>query len=297
MPPDPAWHTDCGSSGTVASVVMTTIIRFLNMRAKVLNMKLGTIGIFCFVAALSIGCSDSSGPEGTAPVRISFADVGSVGQAAAVSGLNYSLAGAGGASGLIVTSGSNTLEINLVKMTLEDIDLERTDQSVDCSAAGSGDFSDCSDYFAGPLLVQLDLNGSAQTTPLTVDAPFGTFDMVSFDISVPDGGDPAQEAYLAANEDMRGVSLLIDGTFNGADFAFALDLRGDQELLISPPLLVTESNTGFSITMTFDIASWFVRPDGSLMDPSAICSADVGCADRSTVEQNIERSIQAYSDL
>ena len=214
-----------------------------------------------------------------------------------MSGLNYSLAGAGGASGLIVTSGSNTLEINLVKMTLEDIDLERTDQSVDCSAAGSGDFSDCSDYFAGPLLVQLDLNGAGLTTPLTVDAPFGTFDFVSFDISVPDGGDPAQEAYLTTNPDMRGVSLHIEGTFNSANFSFALDLRGDQVLPLSPPLVVTESNTGFFITVTFDIASWFVRLDGTLINPSAICSVDVGCADRTTVEQNIERSIEAHPDL
>jgi hypothetical protein len=187
--------------------------------------------------------------------------------------------------------------VSLIKMTLEDIDLERTDQSVDCSAAESGDFSDCSDYFAGPLLVQLDLTGSALTTPITINAPFGTFDTVSFDISVPDGGDPAQVAYLDANPDMEGVSLLVEGTFNSAAYSFALDLRGDQALLISPPPVVTESNTGFSITAMFAIASWFVRTDSSLMKPSAMCSASVGCADRSTVEQNIERSIQAYSDL
>ena len=47
MPPDPGWHTDCGSSGTVASVVITTIIRSWDMKARVLNMKLGTIGMSC----------------------------------------------------------------------------------------------------------------------------------------------------------------------------------------------------------------------------------------------------------
>ena len=258
-------------------------------------MKLGPVTLVWLAAALSLACSSSTAPEGSAPVQISFVEAGSVTPLATASEPNP--APASGPDGVTVESGGILLEVTLIKMTLEDIDLERTGQSVDCSGAGSGDFLDCSDYFAGPLLVQLDLTGSGQVTPLTVNAPVGTFDLVSFDISVPDGGDPAQVTYLEANPDMTDVSIRIEGNYDGTDFSFALDLRGDQELSIVPPLVVTESNTGFTITLALDIASWFFRPDGSLIDPSTICSVAVGCTDRSTIEQNIERSIQAYSDL
>lgn len=124
-----------------------------------------------------------------------------------------------------------------------------------------------------------------------------------FDISVPDGGDPEEIAYLNQNPDMAEVSLRIDGTFNDESFSFALDLRGDQELNIVPALTVTETSVGLEVVVSFDVASWFRRSDGSLMDPSAICSPDddtspEGCSptDRTLVEQNIERSIQSYSD-
>ncbi len=243
------------------------------------------------IAVLTTGCGGSTAPNGTdtKPVGLKFTELSRIsGSPVALSG---SVPGA-----VVVANGPDTLRIDLVKMTLEDIDLERTSQSVDCSVAGNRNHNDCSDYFRGPLLVVLDLNGSGQTAPLNLEAPVGTFSKVSFDISVPDGGDPHQEAYLAANPDMRDVSLRITGTFNGSPFSFALDLTGDQIITLNPPLVVTEAGTGFNITVAFDIASWFVRADGSIMNPSLICSDDVGCADRTTVEQNIERSIESYSD-
>ena len=244
------------------------------------------------VVALT-GCGDI-GPEGTQPVTVRFAAVGALTAAPPM----FATAASSFANGLVVVRGVDTLTVGEIKMTLEDIDLERTGQSVDCSDGGSSDIIDCSDYLSGPLLTQLNLDGSAVSAPITLDAPIGTFGLISFDISVPDGGDPAQLAYLEANPDMAGVSLRITGTFNGTPYSFALDLRGDQEIALSPPLDVTEETPpgGFSITVEFDIASWFLRADNTLMNPNAICSVADGCADRTTVEQNIERSIQSYSD-
>lgn len=194
------------------------------------------------------------------------------------------------ASGVTVTRGGNTLVITEVKMTLEDIDLETATKSPDIE-------------IEGPVLVRLNLTGNGITSPIQAHVPPGAYSLISFDISVPDGGDPAQVRYLLENPDMRGVSLRIRGTYNGQPFDFALDLRGDQEIPINPPLVVLEGQTGLDVVIQFDVASWFVRPNGTLMDPRMICSPDndndpPGCSpvDRTTVEQNIERSIQSYSD-
>lgn len=243
------------------------------------------IALLPLTAIVLLGaCDDSTRPTGTRPVGVRFGG----GAPATTSAIRGSV---------VVSSGSNTLSIDTVKMTLEDIDLERTAQSIDCEmVVDADDHADCSDYFPGPYLVTLDLNGGL-TSPLTLDAQEGTYDVASFDISVPDGGDPAQVAYLAAHPDMDDVSVRIVGRYNGTPFSFALDLRGDQEIAIQPLLEVTDGSSGpLALRVSFDVASWFRRPDGSVINPATICSADQSCTDRTIVEQNIERAIQSYSD-
>lgn len=239
------------------------------------------------IAALLLvsACSDAVAPGARRPVTVQFGGGQPLRPATMMS-----------AASVTATHGSNTLVVDTVKMTLEDIDLERAEQSVDCSTtADASQHADCSDYFPGPYLVRLNLDGGL-SGPLTLEAQAGTYDTVSFDISVPDGGDPAQRAYLAANPDMQGVSIRIIGRYNGAPFSFALDLTGDQDIPIQPPLEVSGGLPGtLGIAVNFDVASWFRRADGSLIDPRTICSADSGCADRSRVEQNIEASIESYT--
>ena len=190
-----------------------------------------------------------------------------------------------------VTVGADVVQITAVKMTLEDIDIERSDVSVDCP-----DGQECSDYFAGPVLLDLNLEGINEPSQIIINVPIGTYDTISFDISVPDGGDPAQEDYLRVNPDMRYISLRIEGFFNDTAFSFGLDLSGDQEIPLIPNLEVTLETTLVEVVIVFDVASWFVRPDGSLMNPNEICSDDVGCFDRTIVERNIEASLESYSN-
>lgn len=190
-----------------------------------------------------------------------------------------------------VTVGTDVVQVTAVKMTLEDIDIERSDLSVDCP-----DEQECSDAYAGPVLLDLNLEGINEASQIIINVPIGTYDTISFDISVPDGGDPAQEDYLLVNPDMRYISLRIDGFFNDSAFSFGLDLTGDQEIPLIPNLEVTLETTLVEVVIVFDVASWFVRPDGSLMNPSEICSEDEGCFDRTIVERNIEASIQSYSN-
>jgi hypothetical protein len=224
-------------------------------------------------------CSDSTGPDTMRPLAVRFSVAEPPGGGS----------GSGSPTGLVLTDAfNNTLVITEVKMTLEDIDLEDSDQSAEIE---------------GPILVRLALTGNRLTSPVPTAVPPGTYSVISFDISVPDGGDPEEVEYLRVNPDMRDVSIRINGTYNGQPFSFALDLSGDQEIELVPPLVVTETSVGLDVVVEFDLDEWFRRPGGSLMDPRLICSPDddstpPGCSptDRTLVEQNIERSIQSYSD-
>ena len=236
---------------------------------------------------LASGCSDGTGPTDDSQVAIRFG----VRDVAGLSQVHASAPGTlSGATtqGITLSDGMNTLEITEVKLTLEDIDLE--------GQSGSPNIE-------GPILVRLSLTGDRLTNPLTTEVPPGTYSLISFDISVPDGGDPEEVAYLAQNPDMADVSIRVNGMYNGETFSFALDLRGDQEITIAPPMVVTESSVGLEVVVWFDLDSWFRRPDGSLMNPSAICSPDddsdpPGCSptDRTLVEGNIELSVESESD-
>ena len=39
---------------------------------------------------------------------------------------------------------------------------------------------------------------------------------------------------------MSDISIRIEGSYNEEPFVFELDLRGDQEIMLDPPLVVTE---------------------------------------------------------
>lgn len=176
------------------------------------------------------------------------------------------------------------------------ISLSPSDDSVDCGELEDADDAlACSDWISGPLLVDLDLLGG--TTPLgAVLSPVGTFDSISFDISIPDGGDPEEEAYLAANPDMTDISIRIAGAYNGNPFDFALDLTGDQEIALEPPMVVTDASAGFEVQLSFDVATWFFDLAGVLIDPASVCPVDdeSGCDARDLIEANVEASIQSY---
>ncbi len=196
----------------------------------------------------------------------------------------------------VIDDDSNELVITEVTMTLEDIDFERSDQSVDCSSVSQPlEHSDCGDYIPGPVLLDLDLSGTASTL-LTASVPIGTIEVVSFDISVPDGGDPAQIAYLEDHPELTGLSMLIKGTFNGEPFTFRTDLTGDQEIELDPPVKVTAAGSNFAISLIFDPRNWFMDDSGLLIDPASVCPVRTSCADRDQIDAQMEMTIQSYSN-
>lgn len=229
-------------------------------------------------------CDDSMSPEGSAPVTLSVA----VDQSAAAGVAGFETAGL--AADITQNDGEHTLVLSRVAVVLREVELERL-SAEDCPD-GVPDDDECEEFEAGPFLLELPLDGSV-TTMVSVDADPDVYDEVEFDIHKPEDDSAEDLAFLTAHPDFDGVSIRVEGTFDGEAFVFLQDLNAEQEMPLVPPLEVVAGAGPVNLTLTIDVRSWFVDGAGSLIDPR---EANVGGASEEIVEDNIEASIDLFED-
>jgi hypothetical protein len=189
----------------------------------------------------------------------------------------------------IVDAGGNVLVLTKVELVLKEIELKR--QEADACDDLGGDNDECEEFETGPFVLDLPL-GVGVSHQVTITADSGTFDEIEFKIHTPeDDGDAADQAFLAAHPGLQNVSIRVTGTFNGVDFVFVTDLNADEEVAISPPLVVAaEGNV--DVTLMVDVAGWFLN--GALViDPSLGLK---GGPLEAVVKNNIEASFDAFHD-
>jgi hypothetical protein len=214
------------------------------------------------------------------------------------------------------TDGTNTLVLTKAELVLRKVELKRSEATEEsCAAAtqadvqtsatvgdGSSGGADaeaeghdgvadaCEEVKVGPVLfdVPVATAGAAHTVSVSLDA--GTYDKVEFQIHMPEGS--ADQAFLQANPDFAGVSIRVEGTWNGAPFTFTSDLEQELELPLSPPLVVAQ-NGAADVTIFVDVTNWFASGAGGLLDPS---SGNAGQPNESLVRQNIQNSFRAFED-
>src|SRR5437016_5136410 len=207
---------------------------------------------------------------------------------------------------------NNTLAITSVELVLRKVELKPVERdacdessqvtvaTVATSASDGNDGNEgndmneadeeCDELEAGPILVDLPLGGIERMFEATV--PAGTYDELRFQIHKPsDNGDAADQAFLTAHPDFAGISIRMEGTFNGAAFTYTSALDVDQELRFNPPIEVT-AGTSAKLTVSLDLSGWF-RNSGTLVDPA---TAAEGGANEDLVRRNIIRSFQAFKD-
>ena len=149
----------------------------------------------------------------------------------------------------------------------------------------------CEEIKGGPVLVSLPLGDTAVMALVSVAAPAGQYDALEFKIHAPRL--PRDSAFLAANPGFDSISIKVTGTFSHkgtrTDFTFTSALEGEEEVDISPPLVVDASGTA-NVTLRFDIAGWFAGPGGvGVVDPG-------NAANGGLINENIHRSINAFED-
>jgi hypothetical protein len=193
------------------------------------------------------------------------------------------------AADFIQTNGADTLILTRVAIVLSEIEIERVEET-ECAAGEEED--NCEEFELGPILLELDLNGGVKQL-VSAMIPPGSYDELEFEIDKPDDDDAADSLFVAANPDFADVSIRVEGTWNGEPFLFTQDVDEEQELDLSPPLVIEDEGAALNLTLLLDLSTWFVRGDGSLLDPR---SALTGQVNEGLVEDNIKRSIEVFED-
>jgi hypothetical protein len=181
-----------------------------------------------------------------------------------------------------------------VALVLSEIELEADDfECPEEGETGEGeDEDDCEELERGPMLVDVEPGSDPIQRDLVVreiPARFvgATFTELEFEIEVPEeeeGADPGE--FLGT-----GVSVLVEGTYNGEAFSYASDLEAEQERPVS--VEITGDNPETNVTLEVALDGWFRADDGTLVDPA---TAGDGGENEELVEENIEESFDAFED-
>lgn len=235
------------------------------------NARRSAIGSLA-VLGLVVACSDSTSTN-RAPAQIAF-----------TSGISST------ANALLVplTSGGHTLNITQATLTITRVELKQatTDacagdnetgddnivsasSSTTSDAHGDGDTDACEELKAGPLSVDLPLNGGITTLPANA-IPAGTFREIELRVS----------------------TARVVGTFDGTPFDVTVPVNTRGEIEFATPLVVADG-TPTSVTINVPVGGWLTNADGSLVDPSKISSDATLLAQ---VRSRIIASFHAFED-
>ena len=241
-----------------------------------------------FTSALSLlslaslaACADSTGTAGSGPMSLSFSTIPAASAAASSASLAVTVAPA---SPIVITK---------AQLVISKSELARIGATC-VHATTTTTESDCPDLKLGPMLIDLPLDATAKGV-LAVNLPAGSYQQFEAKIDAvmnETEGDPAlSAAFLAANPQFRGISIRVEGTYNGQPFVYTSAAEGELELTFNPALVVDGS--GGNLTVHVDLSSWFRNIDGTTMDPR---TATAGTAAKETVDNNIKRSFDVFED-
>ena len=210
-------------------------------------------------AIVLAACSELTG-GGRAPLSLSFASASSSGSA-----LQASVA-------VPITGGGHTLDLTSAQLQIRSVELERAESGEDSDAAdsdGEGCQADCQSFVAGPIVVDLPVNGGV-VTPFTTDVPAGRYSEVEFDLG----------------------AVRLKGTYDGTAFDVTVPLNLESELEFHPPVEVGGSSTR-NITITTPLSLWLRNPDGSLIDPRRL-ESDLQL--RAAFRARVRAMLRSFSD-
>jgi hypothetical protein len=223
---------------------------------------------------LALSACDSTDPNDV-PMTLSFS-----GQAAA--------AGRAGAD-ITISVGTNTLIITRAQMVVRRIKLKPAETTPTTCSDDDTTSDDCATVQTGPVLVDIPVTADAVAT-VTANVPAGTYSRVDFRIHKATD-DAADAAFRTANPNFNGVSIRVEGTYNGSPFVFTSDMTEKQELTLPAPLVV-EEGTSPNMTIQVDMSSWF-KSGTTVINPA---TANKGGTNENVVRNNIRASLRAFRD-
>ena len=146
---------------------------------------------------------------------------------------------------------------------------------------------ECEEISLDPLLVNVPVDDALHPV-INVPLPAGTFSELEARLA------PARDRFTtfnAANPDLVGKSVRVEGTFKGNPFVFTSRVRSKLEMDFDPPLVIDETTK--NATVSIDVRKWFLDRDGRVIDPT---TATEGSLNLLQIENNIRRSFHAFED-
>jgi hypothetical protein len=233
------------------------------------------------------GCSGAgTGPTGGAPVILKVASRAASQPAPSTVAFDVTSLEPG-----TFTDGANTLVLTRVELVLLEIELKRADREGLCS--GEGD-DDCEELELQPRLLEVPLSSGPERSFTASVAP-GRYDEIEFEIHKPEdgSGDDSDAGFLQQHPEFAGVSVRVEGSWNGEPFTFMSDVNAEQEVSLDPVVVVSEGGGDTELTLFVDLSTWFADGSGSLVDPR---TATEGGSNQALVENNIKGSIDVFED-
>jgi hypothetical protein len=232
------------------------------------------------LAALIVGCQGDSTGSGTPD------------PSAGAVGLSFSVPQAVAFDRVAETTGGHTLELSQVQMVVSRIRLRLLEQT-EPGCAGPNEQHPCTEFKAGPVLVDLPVHGGL-VTPVTADVPPGSYRFILINVFPPSGDDAAATAFRTANAWPANASMRVKGTYDGQAFDVYLPVNGEVYNTLDPPFVVTADSKGtFNVTVAVDPHGWFKTKEGALIDPRSLAT-EAGLRD--LVSGNVRASFRAFSD-
>lgn len=180
-------------------------------------------------------------------------------------------------------SAGKTMEIDRIRVVI-------ANPRVKPSGVTSCDGGACVDVPAPVTLVELPLaEGLVRLGSVALED--GTWDGFEVEVRAPVSGE--DDEFLQDHPDFEGVSVRVEGTFEGQPFQFATDVDASILLTLDPALMLDPNQSSANATVVVNFGGWFKDADGVLFDPA---TAESGGENESLTESRITNSIQAFQD-
>lgn len=143
-------------------------------------------------------------------------------------------------------------------------------------SSADADGPDCEELGTGVTIVQglpVD-DGFQNLLPEEVPIEPGTWNRLEFEFNVleADPSQPEDQAVLEGRSELRGASVMIQGTFGGEEFTLFLAPDDEVTLPADPPLVLEDDDRG-GVVIVWNVSQWFDDGEGGVIDPVA-ASAD-----------------------
>jgi hypothetical protein len=261
----------------------------MHPKTRTILVTLGTI------AGLAACAADSTAPgaAGRQSMTVSFTTAASSGAVASRIGLE------GLSRSITDTSGKDVMVITKAQIVLARLELERADATCTSEEAAGDDSTHvdddkCAELELAPTAVSLPLD-STVTTALNVTVAPGSYSALEAKVRPIETNHglfgPGTAAFIAAHPDLVGISVRVEGTFNGKAFTWTGSPRAELQIKFDSSLVVADSAS--NITMHVDVAKWFKTNSGALIDPATALD---GRSNANLVARNIRDSIHAFRD-